>query len=149
LVINLLAAHMIRFHFSVKRLGIILIHAGLVVMLVNELVRQEMAVEAYMQIEEGSSANYASSNRIMELLLIDPSDSKSDDVFAIPQSRLRPGHVISADELPVDIEVLDYMANSSLEEATKSPFSNPANAGIGTHVIATPQKEVSGAEQSV
>ncbi len=41
LLVNLLAAHIYRFQFSVKKIGIQFVHAGIILMLVGQLVAQE------------------------------------------------------------------------------------------------------------
>src|SRR5436190_474084 len=74
LLVNLLAAHAVRFRINWKRAGILLIHAGLIVMLVGELITGLFAVEGVMQINEGASADYVLHNRYCELAVITPSD---------------------------------------------------------------------------
>src|SRR5437868_12474643 len=48
LLVNLLAAHAVRFKISWKRAGILLIHSGLVIMMLGELVTGLFAVEGKM-----------------------------------------------------------------------------------------------------
>src|SRR5438445_13176121 len=47
LLVNLLADHAIRFKMTWKRSGILLIHAGLIVMMMSELITGLMAVEGH------------------------------------------------------------------------------------------------------
>jgi hypothetical protein len=144
LLINLLAAHIVRFKLSLKRLGILVLHAGIILLLVAELITGLFAVEGRMSIEEGQSANYVEDSRHYELAVVDRSDPASDLVISIPGSRLRDGETIRDDRLPFTIEVKQYMPNSVLDRKPKS--TEPATAGLGLHVRVDPKSEVSGTD---
>jgi cytochrome c biogenesis factor len=58
LLANLLAAHILRFKLNWKRSGVLLIHAGLILLLVGEIVTAAMAVESRMTIAEGQTIQY-------------------------------------------------------------------------------------------
>src|SRR5204863_1353812 len=59
LLANLLAAHTVRFKLGLKRSGILLIHAGLILLIVGEVVTSLFAVESQMTIDEGQTVNYS------------------------------------------------------------------------------------------
>ena len=84
LMVNLLAAHAVRFKLTWKRSGILMLHAGLAIMFVGEWLTGTYAVEGNMAIEEGNSANYVVHNRTTELAVIDSSDAQVDRVVAVP-----------------------------------------------------------------
>ena len=69
LLINLLAAHSVRFKLSWKRSGIILTHLGIILLLVGEGLSSRLKVENHMNIEEGGSANYTYDTRAVELAI--------------------------------------------------------------------------------
>src|SRR4029077_4589515 len=71
LLANLLAAHTLRFKLSWKRCGILLIHAGLILLIVGEVVTAESAREGQMSIDVGGSSNFASDIRQVELAIVD------------------------------------------------------------------------------
>jgi hypothetical protein len=129
LLINLLAAHITRFQFRLKRIGIWLIHSGVILLLAGELLTGLFATEGQMLIGEGDAANFVQDSRHYELAFVDSSDSGEDKVAAIPASLLTNGATISNPKLPVDIEVVQYMPNSRL--LRRSPAKNPATAGFG------------------
>jgi hypothetical protein len=141
LLINLLAAHAVRFKISWKRSGILLIHSGLILMMVGELVTGLYAVEGHMFIMEGNSANFVEHDRSVELAIIDRSDAKMDRETIIPGKLLERKGGISNSELPFDVEVVDFMPNSEIldfgwqEPGQKIP-NNPATAGIGVRRLA-------------
>jgi hypothetical protein len=144
LLLNLLAAHIVRFKLSWKRAGILLLHAGVVVLLVGELVTGLFSVEARMTIDEGESVGFVEDSRNYELVVIDPSDPKGDVVVSVPASRLKQGETIRDDRLPFTIEVKQYMVNSALDLKPKQ--TAPADAGYGTKVRADARNEVSGTD---
>lgn len=143
MAVNLLAAHLTRFRLTWKRSGVILIHAGLLLLLVGEVVTREFAVEQQMAIPEGGSADYAEDARSVELAFLDGSDPAADKVTVIPRSLLVPGSRVSHPDLPVDVEVLSYMKNSAFKDPGPG-VDNPATAGQGREVVAVPAKEESG-----
>jgi hypothetical protein len=143
LMVNLLAAHLVRFKLSVNRLGILILHAGLIVMLVGEIVTGLYAIEGNMVIEEGQTSNTIIENRVGELAIVDPSDPKTDTVVTVPRWMLqRVNQTISDKQLPFDIVPLQYMANAKIEPA--DPKTNRATAGAGTVHQAIDVGEVSG-----
>jgi hypothetical protein len=145
LLANLLAAHAVRFKVSWKRSGILVLHAGLVVMMVSELITGLLAVESRMFIQTGQSADFLQHHLKLELAVVDPSAPDHDDVVVIPGSILRQGGTIQNDLLPFDLEVLRYMVNSDLYEKAPAGVDNPATDGSGLTVVAVEQPEVSGA----
>src|SRR5262249_20321081 len=76
LLANLLAAHAVRFKMTWKRSGILLIHSGLIVMMMSELVTGLYAIEGNMTIEANGASNYLEHHNFAELAIIDPSDPK-------------------------------------------------------------------------
>ena len=67
-----------------KRAGIVLLHAGVALVMANELVVHTLHVEGQMQIREGETVNYVQDIRTVELAVVDPSDAKTDDVVVVP-----------------------------------------------------------------
>jgi hypothetical protein len=112
LLINLIAAHIKRFELSRKKLGIFVIHAGLILLLVGQLFTQLFQVESFMTIEEGGRKNYSESGRMSELAVIDTTDPQTDLVVAIPQTILAHRKEISHQSLPFKLKVESFYENS-------------------------------------
>jgi hypothetical protein len=112
LLLNLIAAHIKRFEFSRKKAGIFIIHAGLILLLVGQLLSQVWQVESYMAIEEGATKNFSESGRSSEIAIIDVTDKETDSVVAIPQSLLKSGKEITHAALPFKVKVQSYFVNS-------------------------------------
>jgi hypothetical protein len=147
LLVNLLAAHAIRFKLTWKRSGILLIHSGLVLMMLGELVTGLFAIEGRMLIPENWTVNFVEDHRAVELTVIQHVDSKTDDVVAIPGAMLRKGGRIQHEALPFDIEVDRYMANSEISKRIPAGVENLATAGDGLNEFAIEKPEVSGTDR--
>ena len=116
LLLNLVAAHFDRWSPSKKKIGISIIHAGLVVMFLGQFTTQLLQVESHMLIPEGGSSNYSQSDRRSELVVIDTSDPKKDKVVSIPDAVIakhaKDGKEITHPDLPFALRVKGYMINS-------------------------------------
>ncbi|MBI1371273.1 MAG: hypothetical protein GC159_00720 [Phycisphaera sp.] len=100
-----------------KRAGIVLLHGGIILMLVGELVTGLFAVESTMTLAEGETSNFVDASLVSELAVIDKTDPDNVHVVVVPQSKLKwsesTGQTISDDRLPFDVKVDTYMENSS------------------------------------
>jgi hypothetical protein len=143
MLVNLLAAHIIRFKVTWARSGIILIHAGIIIMMLGEVVTYLYAVERNMMIPVGQSSNRLVDARHAELAIIRTLGPDKDEVVVIPASMLKPGAKIHDDRLPFDVEVLEYMVNSKLVDF----HANAATKGVGaTRDLVESVPEVSGVD---
>lgn len=113
LLINLVGAHIKRFELSRKKFGIFVIHAGLILLLVGQLLTQLFQVESYMAIEEGDQKNYSESGRVSELAVIDVTDPETNLVVAIPQTLLAKKKEISHQHLPFKLRVQSFYDNAN------------------------------------
>ncbi|MHB0955803.1 MAG: cytochrome c biogenesis protein [Pirellulaceae bacterium] len=130
-----------------KRAGIVVLHSGVGLMMLGELLVGVSAVEGQMQILEGQTVNYVLDNREIELAVVDSSDGQQDDVVAIPESLLRPGTIIQDPDLPFDVELVEYQVNS-VRRAASPQDENRATAGTGLREISLPAAPVSGTDMS-
>src|ERR1700753_320509 len=98
LLVNLIAAHLARFKFTWKKSGILILHSGLILLLIGQLITSVFEQESQIQLDEGQTKNYSESPYFDELAIIDRSKPDSDEVISVPASRLTKGQTIS---LPV------------------------------------------------
>ncbi len=149
MLINLLAAHTVRFKITLKRSGIILIHVGLILLIVGELLTSLLAVESQMMIDEGATAVYSADTRYGELAVIDPSASPDKDlVVTFPEPQLQSGATIRHPLVPFEIKVDDYYANSQILGPMQAPpgMTGKATAGFGKGIVVSPQPRASGVD---
>src|ERR1700677_120522 len=93
LLLNLLAAHIYRFQLSVKKIGIQIVHAGVILLLVGQLVTDMFAHESQMHFSEGQSRDYSESSQSYELIFTTPTGPNTEQVISIPGSLLARGGV--------------------------------------------------------
>jgi len=138
LVVNLIAAHLRRFRWTWKNLGIHLTHGGLIIMLLGGLFTDLFAIESSMRLTEGETKNYTEDARRFELAVIDQTDAETDTVTAIPVERLKPGHIVHTPNLPFSIAVRRFYPNSRLAMLSQSgSAAKPAaTQGIGAQIVA-------------
>lgn len=112
LLVNLLCAHIQRFQFSRRKIGLFLVHAGLLLLLAGFFLTEVFQIESQMRIEVGQSKNYAEDSRRNELVVLDVTNPDQDKVAAIPQSVLEQGGEIRPPGLPFALRVKNYLPNS-------------------------------------
>ena len=141
LLLNLLAAHIKRFQFTRKKLGIHLIHGGLILLLLGQLLTDAFSTESAMRLAEGESRNYSQDFRDNELVVINTSNPQQDQVVSISEHLVARKEEIQDQNLPVKLRVLNYWSNSSLSTNAAKPFL-PVGAtqglGAGLHLAPLP-----------
>lgn len=152
LMINLITAHAVRFRYRRSRIGILLIHVGLILLLVGELVTGLLSEESRMSIDEGQTVQYAEDTRTVELAVVDTSDPARDRVVAIPASRLRRKGLIQDRLLPFDVQVEQFYHNADLFDGSTANVSTSAplaTRGFGAELglQARPKPPASGVDQ--
>jgi hypothetical protein len=140
LFVNLLAAHATRFQFSKKKAGIILLHLGVILLLIGQLLTGLFARETQMRIDEGQTLGYSEAPREVELAVIDTTNPNYDQVVAIPEAVLARGGTIQNPTLPFTIRIQQFMPNSRLAMRSQAPQAppSPATAGFGKNMVAAP-----------
>jgi hypothetical protein len=115
LLVNLLAAHISRFQLSWKKLGIHIAHAGIILLLVGQLVTDIFSRETQVRFfEEGEAKSYAESSSNYELVFATSADAQHNQEISIPGSLLAKGGVITDPQLPFSIRVKAFYHNSDL-----------------------------------
>jgi len=109
LLVNLVCAHIYRFQFTFKKLGIQLAHAGVIVLLVGQLSTDMLSREMQMHFAEGETRNYSESATDYELIFIN-----GDELTAIPNRLLKAGDELKIDSLPFAIRVKSFAKNSDV-----------------------------------
>jgi hypothetical protein len=124
LVLNLLAAHIKRFHLAWNKLGINLTHLGIILLLVGQLFTDQFAQESVMSFREGETKRFSEATREYELVFTRPVEGNQDEVVAIPAELLKPGEVVSGEKLPFTVKVNQFWTNS--EPSFRAPMQQNA-----------------------
>jgi len=109
LLVNLVVAHIFRFQFTTRKIGIQLAHAGVILLLVGQLATDMLAREMQMHFAEGETRNYSDSATAYELIFV-----SADEVTAIPEKLLTAGGAMKIDTLPFTIRVQSLWKNSDV-----------------------------------
>jgi len=149
LLINLIAAQVRRFQWTWRKLGIHLIHAGLIIMLAGGLFTDLFAVESHMRLTNGEAKNYSEDTRQDELAAIDITNPEFDQVTAIPETMLRRIRIIEHPSLPFQIVVRNFFPNSRLQMVSESRngLQPIANRGVGAQVTVQPLARATAADE--
>ncbi|MBK1876542.1 cytochrome c biogenesis protein ResB [Pelagicoccus mobilis] len=138
LFLNNLSAMIYRFRMGSKKLGIWLIHLGFVLLLLGEFISSVFQEEANLTLDEGGTADFTESTSLVELAVIDTTDTETDRVYAIPEAMLERKQQIEIDELPFHISVDVFMPNSALQrrDDTAPESAHVVNQGFGLQYFA-------------
>jgi hypothetical protein len=136
LLVNLIAAHVSRFKFSWKKAGILLVHSGLILLLVGQLLTGLFQVESQLRLNQGETKNYSESFYHDELALIDTSATDSDRVVSIPDSKLSRGNKIDLPAESLQLVVNDFYPNSVLISRSQLPSPNYPHLQLGPMAVA-------------
>jgi hypothetical protein len=138
LLLNLIAAHVTRFQFTRKKVGIWLTHAGLILLLLGQLLTDMLARESLLHLREGEARNYSEIEREAELAIVDTSEPNTDKVVAIPQPVLANQKDIEHPELPFKVRMKEFYPNSRLQKRDAESLAPPAaSRGIGAVATVT------------
>ncbi|MBX3435998.1 MAG: cytochrome c biogenesis protein CcsA [Planctomycetaceae bacterium] len=134
-----------------KRAGIVLLHGGIGLMMVFDVLVGTAHVESRMMIEEGQTVRYSEDIRTVELAIVDKSDPDQDWHTVIPFGLLKQDAVIHNESLPFDVRVLEFFPNSDLQSLAKvqeadPSFQNPATAGVGQRFAAVNRRPTAGTD---
>ena len=138
LLVNLLCAHIQRFQFNRRKIGLFFVHAGLILLLAGFFLTEVFQIESQMRLEAGETKNYAEDSRRNELVVLDVTNPDQDKVVAIPQAVLEQGGEIRPAGLPFALRVKHYLPNS----APAGPMSGDggklkAGNGLGRRLLFT------------
>jgi ResB-like family len=126
LLVNLVCAHIYRFQFTTKKLGIQLAHAGVIVLLVGQLSTDMLSREMQMHFAEGETRNFSESATDYELIF-----RNGDEVTAIPSKLLKPGDELKISSLPFAVRVKKFWKNSDVSFRAPMMRNSPPIASNG------------------
>ena len=112
LLVNLIAAHIARFQFNWKKLGIHIAHGGIILLLVGQLTTDMLSHETMIRFSEGETKNFSESPSNYELAFTTDAGGGKNQLISIPGSLLAKGGEVKIPELPFTIRVKDYAPNS-------------------------------------
>ena len=116
LTVNLVLGGVVRLRRTPSRIGMFIVHAGMVLMLVGGMITYHFAVEGQMALEPGQTSSRFQSATEWELAVIDTSHPERDVEYLIPQAAFTDlaGRVrtFSHEGLPFELDLGGYLPNS-------------------------------------
>jgi len=114
LLVNLLAAHIYRFQLSAKKIGIQIVHAGVILRVIEQFF---LAGAGAFDVDGRENAAI---HQYYELIFTTPTGTNTAQVVSLPASLLARGGVIENTNLPFSIRIAQYWKNS--EPAFRAPM---------------------------
>lgn len=131
LVINLLAAHFRYYRPSWSKVGIVILHTGVIILLISGFVISALQKESQMPIDVGGRTNYSIDFLSNELVIIDRSNPEYDHVVSFPDELLGSEQTLTHPELPMSVEVVAYYPNAPIGLIDNNPGATPVSADQG------------------
>ena len=132
LLINLIAAQLRNFTLKASKIGLWMVHFGLILLLLGQLLTDLLSRESTLHLREGEARNYSETEREAELAVVDVTDADTDKVVVIPQGVLATQKSIRSGAWPFTVRVKQFLANSIVQEqAPDAPQPPAATQGIG------------------
>ena len=97
--------------WSLKKIGIITIHCGVLLLLIGGGITAWFSSEGMMSIDEKKSSNFIFNPYNKELVITDTNNPDYDSVIVINDKLLEKKGIIESSKIPFTIEVLDYFIN--------------------------------------
>ncbi len=133
LALNLFFGHLRYWRPKWTIVGISLIHVGIIMLLVGQLVTNILAKEDYMWLDEGASANFVESFHDDELYIAKKGEGGNLGVYSVPYKDLDRGDVIDPPPFPFEIKVEEVFGNAEITQggAADGRSTYGVNRGIG------------------
>jgi len=132
LLLNLIASQLRRLTFTASKVGLWMVHVGLILLLLGQLLTDLLSRASTLHLRDGESRNYSETDREAELAIIDASDPDADKVVAIPQGVLASEKSIRPGDLPFTLRVKQFFGNSLVANRAADAAQPPAaTQGIG------------------
>lgn len=149
-LVNLACSHFVHFRPGWRRFGIVLIHLGLGLILVGQLVTDLRQEEAFLWLERGQPSNYLQSFRADELVVEDVTDPERIGTVTFPTASLRTGSEARHERLPFTLHVEALYPNARLSPRQpgdpRARVAVTAGVGAGDRFLVEPQPEVTDPE---
>ena len=130
-----------------KRAGVVLLHSGIALMMVNEVVVHLLHVETRMTMYEGDTVNFAEDIREAEFVLVKMGNDDFEEIVTFGGAHLKTAAEnklkLSHANLPFDVRVLEYFTNSDLD---KSKGTERVTKGVGTRIGIVKAEPVAGTD---
>jgi hypothetical protein len=144
MLVNLVTAYADRLRQPRHRVGLLMAHGGVILLLIGQFATDLLSVESHMRLTEGQAKDYSEDARKTELAVIETTDKESDLVFPIPEKLLARKEECNLPGLPFRLAVKKYHPNANLFRRTGEAANEPpaSSEGIGRGAVLEPAPPV-------
>jgi hypothetical protein len=114
LALNLVFSHLRYFRMRWGMVGISIIHAGVLLLLIGQLVTNIFQKDHYMWLDEGEGANFVRSFHDDELYLLHYQEGGRTGVHAFDFASLATGQELMMESLPLRLRIKEVMPNAEI-----------------------------------
>lgn len=133
LLFNLIAAHINRFQWSWKKVGIHLTHAGIVLLLIGQLATDMLSRESFVSFEEGQTRDYSEAHRTVELVVLGEPQNGRERVVSFTEAAVARKQPLTGPDLPFEIRVNEWGENAEVHaHATLREIGTQMQTAIAT-----------------
>ncbi len=132
--------------WALKKIGITITHAGVILILVGSFLTAIFSVEGNMIIDEEEKSNYFENYYIKEFAIIDKTNPKYDEYIIFDEPMLKRDMVLESEKLPFKITVFDYLINCN--PVQRIYFGNENFQGMAKNFYLQPLKPEKEFEQN-
>lgn len=130
-----------------RKAGIVVIHAGLLLLMIGELYTTYSAVEQRLFFFEGDTTQHTIDVNRVEVAFLSPAnDSDKQTVITIPANRLAVDGVLDVESTPFRVEVVAYYPNARLLNVRAGEKTLPNTKGLAQSIFAESIPQVSGTD---
>ncbi|MGE4159750.1 MAG: cytochrome c biogenesis protein ResB [Planctomycetota bacterium] len=140
LLANLSAAYLTRLRWSRGKLGVHMIHLGVIALLFGELGSSLFSKESQMRLEEGDTLNYSEDVRNWELSFRVLAVDGEDIDVVVPRELLKTGEAVSIQELGLEALVKDV--SRPTQEVPRVEFALPGQESVVLTGLDTQDREL-------
>jgi hypothetical protein len=116
LALNLVLAHARYWRPRWAILGISFIHAGIIMLLVGQLMTNLLQEEDYMWLDEGAKANFIRSFHEDEFFLTRPTDRGTTGLYTLPFHDLKKEMELEPEQFPFTVTVHEVFGNAEISQ---------------------------------
>lgn len=144
LLINLIAAHFKYFVPKWNKIGIVMIHLGIILLIVSGIVSSLFQEESQMLLIHDQPSNHSQVLRENELVIIDKSNPDKDQTHTISEKLLRSSSQIKIPNTPLSLKLQKFYPNSYIGLRSQNPEVKEPNlatqgAGIKMDIVVFPK----------
>ena len=137
---NLICGTLRYIPFKRSKLGILIIHAGMLMLLLGTFITSISQIETRMSIREGEKKNYSESQYKHELAFVPINSKDGKALVTIPEKNLKQ-KILIENLTPLDglsIKIKAYHRNSNLTDVKNSPYNITKGIAKNFNIITVP-----------